>query len=249
MPKYSIAESKDSMRAERHLARLPRANLFQDALAAIEQYVEELPPGSRVRSERELAASLDVSRPLIRQAIKVLEGLGRVESRPGSGTFVRDPAEAEARGYLLQGLRPDEATLKQVVSARRAVEAAVIDALLGVWDESMSAELMETIRRAPTSVSGGDVRANLEFEVLLGKFCGNEVLSRLQALTHSAWLEAHRGSLGEASSSESARREHLLILEALSKGNGEEARDLMSEHIEGVGSREVDAHSHLRSSS
>ncbi len=47
-----------------------------------------LHPGDRLPGERELAARLAVSRPVLRDALKTLEGRGLIESRHGGGTFV-----------------------------------------------------------------------------------------------------------------------------------------------------------------
>ena len=51
----------------------------------------ELRPGDRLPPETELARSLGVSRPTVREALKVLEALNLLESSTGptGGTFVR----------------------------------------------------------------------------------------------------------------------------------------------------------------
>lgn len=49
-----------------------------------------LRPGQRLPSERELAETLDVSRPTLREALKDLEQRRLIEARPGGGTFVAE---------------------------------------------------------------------------------------------------------------------------------------------------------------
>jgi GntR family transcriptional repressor for pyruvate dehydrogenase complex len=49
---------------------------------------EEFHPGQRLPAERELAVSLDVSRPTIREAMIALEIAGVINIRPGAGNFV-----------------------------------------------------------------------------------------------------------------------------------------------------------------
>jgi len=65
----------------------------------------ELPPGSRLESEPELARLYAVGRPTVRQAIDVLRREGAVTTRRGSGTFV---ASGHRRVSLLgfDGLTP-----------------------------------------------------------------------------------------------------------------------------------------------
>ena len=49
----------------------------------------DLRPGDMLPSERELAVRFGVSRPLVREALRSVEELGLVETRPGRGTFVQ----------------------------------------------------------------------------------------------------------------------------------------------------------------
>ncbi|WP_417675773.1 FCD domain-containing protein [Roseibium sp.] len=63
---------------------------------AVVQQIEELilngvlRPGDRLPPERELASEIDVSRPVLREALKLLEERGLLTSRQGGGTFVAD---------------------------------------------------------------------------------------------------------------------------------------------------------------
>ena len=61
----------------------------------IEQFVkliiqEDLKSGDRLPAERELAAKFHVSRPSLREALRVMEAIGLVEVRRGGGTFISD---------------------------------------------------------------------------------------------------------------------------------------------------------------
>ncbi len=48
----------------------------------------ELKVGDRIMPERELALTLDVGRPLLREVIRSLSMLGLLDVRHGSGTYV-----------------------------------------------------------------------------------------------------------------------------------------------------------------
>ena len=54
----------------------------------------ELRPGSRLPTERALAASLGAPRTSVRRALAVLEAEGRISREVGRGTFLRDPHRA-----------------------------------------------------------------------------------------------------------------------------------------------------------
>lgn len=52
-----------------------------------------LQPGDKPPSERKLMQKLSISRPSLREALRVLEGFGLVEFRPGRGAFVTDTSK------------------------------------------------------------------------------------------------------------------------------------------------------------
>lgn len=70
-------------------ANTPR--LYQQVATTIERAIGEgqYQPGQRLASERDLAEEFGVSRPTVRRAVIVLEMRGLVESRQGSGVYVR----------------------------------------------------------------------------------------------------------------------------------------------------------------
>jgi DNA-binding FadR family transcriptional regulator len=57
-----------------------------------------LPAGSRLPTERDLAASLGAPRTSVRRALAVLEAEGRISREVGRGTFLRDPHGAGTGG-------------------------------------------------------------------------------------------------------------------------------------------------------
>ncbi|MGI5151921.1 GntR family transcriptional regulator [Plantactinospora sp. CA-294935] len=61
---------------------------------ALREQCRNLPVGSRLPSEKDLAVRFEVSRMTVRQALDALATDGRVERVPGLGTFVRRPTVA-----------------------------------------------------------------------------------------------------------------------------------------------------------
>lgn len=72
--------------------------LYSRLAAAFVQAIEQfdIPPGTRLPAERNLAALLGVSRATVTQAYEALREGGWVQSRRGSGTWVGSPAQAGA---------------------------------------------------------------------------------------------------------------------------------------------------------
>lgn len=218
------------------LVAIDRTGVFRNVLKQLETFIDtrNLQPGDRLPSDRELAAALEVSRPVVRQAIKVLEGLGRLTSIQGSGTYVTDSMRELAR-QLVRTLPINPQLVQQSMEARRAIE---LEVLRSAFNHRATANLT-ILEEALTPVQQSSSRAeepgpstlDLSFEQALGRICGNEVLRRLQSLTQEAWLETQL-TLGLAPhSNETMHTQHRAIFEHFKNGQLDAASKLFSEHL------------------
>jgi GntR family transcriptional repressor for pyruvate dehydrogenase complex len=221
-------------RGERFVA-IQRMDVFREVLRRIEDHVDanHLQPGDRLPSDRELAASLGVSRPLVRQAIKVLESLGRVSVQQGSGTFVQDASHRVAVRELTRGLDFDHDLLGQVQPARTAIDQEVLRAAF----DRRSPDTVTALRRAldeREAQLADDVQEaglDLGFEAALGRACGNEVLRRLQALVHDLWLQAQIATGVAPGDPAALHREHRAIMDAFERGDLAAAQRHLADHL------------------
>jgi len=62
--------------------------LYFQIVQEIDRLISDLRIGNKLPSEQELANMFEVSRPTVRQAMKVLESEGKIEKKRGLGTFV-----------------------------------------------------------------------------------------------------------------------------------------------------------------
>jgi len=87
----------------------------------------EFVPGQRLPSERELAATLGVSRTTVREAIQRLAALGYVEVRRGrtGGAYVLQGMGPEANEMIRRTLLPEWSTLERVLDFRQLVEPLI----------------------------------------------------------------------------------------------------------------------------
>lgn len=227
-------------------------DVFRQTLFRIEWYIEanRLQPGDRLPSDRELAASLNVSRPVVRQALKVLEALGRVTAQQGSGTYVQDAGHGVAARELRRGLAIDGDLLAQVLPARLAVELEVLRAAFAVRTPELLAQLEAALAEREGQLAEDPEEANLDvrFEAALGQACGNEVLRRLQALIHDVWLEAQIASGAVPGDRFVLHKEHQEIFERFRDGDLEGALEHFRQHLTSLlgGNRRKREHSDER---
>ena len=74
------------------LEPLVKTRLYEEIVKQIINRIKsgELKPGDKLPTERELASQLKVSRTAIREALRSLEVMGVIDSKVGSGTFVKE---------------------------------------------------------------------------------------------------------------------------------------------------------------
>ncbi|WP_062320977.1 FadR/GntR family transcriptional regulator [Halolactibacillus sp. JCM 19043] len=62
---------------------------YQNVLEKIKDYIQidQLKPGDKLSSEREMAEELNLSRSTIREGLRAIELLGLIETRRGRGRF------------------------------------------------------------------------------------------------------------------------------------------------------------------
>ncbi len=120
------------MLADNQLLQPLRQQSRNDAvLDALAEFISSsgVEPGSKLPTERELTERLQVGRSTVREALKRWEALGIVETRKGSGTFLRLPV-APGDIHINLTIRRQQQSLLQTLDIRRALEteASVIAA-------------------------------------------------------------------------------------------------------------------------
>ena len=145
----------------------------------------EFVPGQRLPSERELAATLGVSRTTVREALQRLAALGYVEVRRGrtGGAYVLQGMGPEANEMIRRTLLPEWSNLERVLDFRQLVEPMIARTAA----ERVAAENIGPIRAALDGylAAGGDREASRAADeavhVAIAAATGNPYLASLSA--------------------------------------------------------------------
>jgi DNA-binding GntR family transcriptional regulator len=168
-------------------------------------------------NERQLARQLSVSRTPLREAIRRLEG-EKILERQNSGTLVVKPISIEDLLYICQVRR-----LVEGEAARRAVGRISVPDLVRLRKRYTALKA----RKEPVLALEG--AANRDLHRWIADACGNPVLaSIIMDLKNRSKL------LRLGVPERIAYDEHLPIIDALIKGNGEEAKAAMQRHIDAL---------------
>jgi DNA-binding FadR family transcriptional regulator len=195
---------------------------------------QQIKPGERLPSERDLAAQLSVSRASLREALIALELSGVIEVRGGSGVYVSEIPEPEAASLPEAGPGPFE-----VLSARRLIEAEITAIAARVaTDSAIDAILaaVEEMERHHANKSHNEL-ADRNFHLAIARATGN---SALVGVMQYLWDQRGRlwHKLKEHFQTEELRQEtlsdHRRILAAIAAHDPAEARRAMRAHLERV---------------
>ncbi|PRH83898.1 GntR family transcriptional regulator [Labrys okinawensis] len=189
----------------------------------------------KLPGEHELASTLLVSRPIIREALKLLRDEGLIYSRQGAGSFVKKLAE-DTRNI---GYSPVEtiADIQRCYELRMSIEPdhAYYAALR--WNEPALAKIaaaLELMRDAVQLFLHRD-DADYNFHYAISQATNNHfyVLSMQSLRDHiSIGMKFHGVSLaGPEAMLADVFAEHQLIFDAIRRREAEAARDIMHRHL------------------
>lgn len=189
--------------------------------------------GDKMPAERDLAVSMGVSRPVVREAMLALEVLGLIEVRLGAGTFVtRMPGETDAPRFNISPFELLEARL--VIEGEAAALAAV-----HVTDEEIAKleSLVEAIREQNEDHIAEE-NADMAFHLAIARATRNSAMEKtVEDLWIQRWASAECKLLLEQARTANVLpvvEEHTAIVEALRDRDPSLARAAMRAHLEAV---------------
>jgi DNA-binding FadR family transcriptional regulator len=146
-----------------------RGRLSEQVVAELEKMmVEEYPAGARLPKESALADRFHVSRIVIREAMKLLEGRGVVQVRAGSGTYTVAPSVDKVKESLLRLFRgqasPSLTDLEEMLEVREVLEETVASLAAVRATEADLAEMEAALAVLEAGQAGAEtVEADLRF--------------------------------------------------------------------------------------
>jgi len=214
---------------------IKRVDVYESVLAQLNGLITEsgMESGDRLPPERELVEKLGVSRVSVREALRALESMGKIEIRPNAGSFLLHP-NGNALVNQLKSVAPvDRAFLGHLIDVRAAIEDRVVALVAGRTGADLSA-VRDVLERSEADLreSGEPGSLDLSFEAALAREAGNPLLAEMQRSVHHLWVEAWSECRIAPGDWRQFYAEHHAILEALEGGGGELARRLMAEHVD-----------------
>jgi len=199
--------------------------------------------GDRLPGEADLIARFAMSKSTIREAMRILEAQGLIETRtgPGGGSFVGEVSAERARALLGNYFYFKDLSIRDIYQIRRALEPELAASLAGTLDAAALADLRGLIDRYPDPAVNVEQEreqhiASLEFHARLADHAKNELLGFLigfmaQILSD---LTVCRQLYNPPNAELFARGRHYQsgLVDALQDGDALRASSIMSAHME-----------------
>jgi GntR family transcriptional repressor for pyruvate dehydrogenase complex len=193
----------------------------------------ELAPGARLPGERELAASLAVSRGSVRDALGHLQSKSLIERTHGRGTVVALPSPRV--GELHSGLTATEKELADVAELRVVVEPRIAEFAALRATASDLLQLEEILLRSHECLAAAEsLRLDIEFHSALARASQNPLLATVNTVACSWTGDVRRRSHTTRGARRISLEGHRAIYAAVRTRDGAAAARAMIEHLDAV---------------
>lgn len=193
-------------------------------------------PGSKLPTVVELAASFQVGRSTIREALSGLKAIGWVDIRHGGGTFVTNPLPIDSSSLFDQGQ-----TLQEVQEVRRFIEAGCASLAASRRTEENLTALRQILSTMEASLENEEEseQADIRFHLEIAKASHNSLMigmmeSLTERLQQSMKASRRLWFFAERASAEKLLQEHRDIVDAIETKDEQLAAEKMSQHIHKV---------------
>jgi GntR family transcriptional repressor for pyruvate dehydrogenase complex len=220
-----------------------RVRTYEQVMAQIEERILDgrLKAGDHLPSERELAALLGVSRPSLRESLRVLEALGVVDVRRGGGPdggAVLHSAPGDGMVNLLKlQIALAHFSWADVLETRMSLEAWSVEEAAYRANDDDHRELTAILDRMedPTIDSAEFNRLDATFHVKIAESTGNALtahfMGSLRTAIHRQMVEMYAELADWRETAKTVRAEHREILQAIIERDGRKAAELVRHHI------------------
>ena len=187
-------------------------------------------------TEQELMTMLGVSRPTLREALRVLEFLGIATVTPHKGISINRPSDADGYLPLLYILTFEKTTGQELFELRQALQLEMT-ALAALRRTQEDLEMLEALLAQMEAARQADAeefsRLDYEFHQQIVRASGNRLVGKLMQTIRPMIQQQLTDHIRQA---EIAHREqtlsyHRQIVDCLRSGNAEAARQTMYDHL------------------
>lgn len=199
---------------------------------------QRLAPGARLPTERDLAEILELSRSMVREAIKVLSAVGRLSVQKGRGIYVADAPGALSADHFAHPAPTAPEQIYSLFEVRMTLETMAVGLACERATPAQVRAIAVAADASGVAAAAGDTEqfgaADTRFHQALAAATNNEYLvgifAGVQRLHHQMGMVALAGTA--PGSLTAAADQHRRISDAVQAGDRDLGVTLVLEHIQ-----------------
>ena len=221
------------------LPKINRGTLADKVTEQLLEYIDDqhLRPGDLLPSETSLSTSFGVSRPVVREALKHLEGKGVLDIINGKGALIRPIDSDPLRLFFQRAMQMERSTLLELMEVRKGLEVQA--AMLAA--QRREAKDIEDLRRVVQAM--GDhiadpeafTQLDVEYHLRIASASHNTMLVYLVESIRDVFLSTISTGLQSRGSNlrlDIIQNTHETLLQTIEEGDVEAAMKIMALHFD-----------------
>ena len=218
--------------------KIHKPSLVEIVIDRIKLYIAEnnMQPGDKFLTEKELIQKLNVSRTVVREAIIALESIGILMAKSGGGIYIANSRLEGIRSILTHHYETYGVKVKELLEIRKVLELGALRLIIENEIEvnfdlliQLNNDYESAIRR-DTDMKELDAR----FHKQLMKETKNESFLHLGSIINQYFSLTKMDLTTDEQGLITASKEHQHIIEALRTGNLTAAQMMMTQHFQPV---------------
>jgi GntR family transcriptional repressor for pyruvate dehydrogenase complex len=198
----------------------------------------ELKPGDRMPTERDLAVQFNVSRTVVRDAVKTLAGRGILRVKHGAGIFIATPEDmvSDTLSSLSGALSLEGPALRDLFELRGVLETQAAGWAASRAEEHHLERLRSILEDARANKEDPKVLSerDAQFHVALAQASGNLVVVRVMLTLLDLLAKSRQETLSIPGRPQRSIEDHARVLEKIEGRDPEVARQAMLDHLRSV---------------
>ena len=220
--------------AEFKIEPVQKTSMVDQVESNLRDYIKQrgFKPGDNLPTENELAAAMDVSRNVVREALSRFKMLGLIDSNKKNGIKLLKFDLFPALERVLDPTVLEKETLQELVELRIMLEIGMVKTLF----RKKTPEDIQRLRKIVADYLSSNKDKNkiaheINFHSALYKITGNRTLIGFQKYLKVVFDYVHQAE--EKANIQESKIDHSDLVDCLEKGTEDEFRQKMQEHFSG----------------
>ncbi|WJH32852.1 FadR/GntR family transcriptional regulator [Paenibacillus aurantius] len=212
-----------------------KVNLSHLVTERIKSFIldRELKEGDKLPSEKQLVESLEVSRTVVREALKSLELLGIVKIKTGDGIYVDGLSLKPILDQMSFRWKQSETRMKELWATRRILELGAVEMAIKHYDLDLISQMEEWNEAFNRKIALQQVPSeeDLQFHRTLFKATGNHTYFEFSEVLTDFFINIRQLHFGSMEGMKLSLLEHRTIVKRIREKDMAGAKREMDRHL------------------